>query len=224
MQLNKYILNILLFICFSYSINNDNSILRNLNSDQNWELINLTDDSISVSIKYVGNNTINALKVEKVTNISLEKITNIIFDISNYENFLTNAGTMKTQILTKTENLKIAHQILEVDIPFFDNREYFFQINLGTFDPLINKILINWKILPPEKTNFQDRLNKDNICINRGAGIWKYRPIDEYNNLVQYILYLDPEGYLPPFIIDLLNKNSMITLFRDVFTHAEEKL
>ena len=224
MQLNEILL-ILFSFCYTLEngIDHNSHFLEELNSEKNWQFVELTDDSISISIKYIKDNIINALKVEKKTNLSLEKIENIIFDIGSYYKVLTNAHAIKTQILNEYDKSKIAHQLIEVDIPFFDNREYIFEINLGSFDFESDEILVYWKILPPDNTNFQNILNKDNISLNKGAGIWKYKPIDKNTNIVQYTLFLDPEGYLPQFIIDMLNKNSMVTLFRDVINHAKNK-
>ena len=222
MQLNK-----ILLILFSFCYTLENSIdlnihfLEELYSEKNWQFVELTDDSISIIIKYLNDNIMNALKVEKKTKLSLKKIENIIFDIGNYYKVLTNAHVIKTQILNEYDNSKIAHQLIEADIPFFDNREYIFEINLGSFDLESDKTLVYWKILPPDNTNFQNILSKDNTSVSKGAGIWKYKPIDKNTNLVQYILFLDLEGYLPQFIIDMLNKNSMVTLFRDVINHAK---
>ena len=224
MQLIKVFI-LFLSLCFTQNYSNsygDKHFLKILNSEKHWEVINTTEDSIIISIKHFDDYEINALKVQKKTNISLNKITETIYDIDNYDRLLTNSNTIKTQLINENQKFKIAHQLIEVNIPFFDNREYVFQINKGSFNPSIEKILCYWEIL--EYSNeFKDIFNNQNIVLNEGAGIWKYQPIDKNNNIIEYILFLNPGGFIPQIMIDMLNKNSMVTLFRDVMNYENPK-
>ena len=75
MQLDRVLL-ILFSFCYALEngIDHNGHFLEELDSEKNWQFVELTDDSISISIKYINDNIINALKVEKKTNLSLEKI------------------------------------------------------------------------------------------------------------------------------------------------------
>ena len=220
---NKVIILLNLSFIFSESLYQSSEIYETLYSEEGWKKIEVVDDSIEVSAKYIQNISSNAYKVALKTSLSLNKIQDLLFDVQNYNNVLDNTRNMQTNTISQSKNSKIVHQVIESNISFVDSREYIFEIVKGSFDPKTDKVLVHWNVLSNVENDYDHILDRRNILIKNGAGIWKYKKINNSYNLLEYILYLDPGGYIPKIFIDVINKESIISLFRDVIKNVKNK-
>jgi len=220
---NQFIILLYLSFIFSESYDQSSEIYDILYSEDGWKKIEVVDDSITVSNKYIQNISSNAYKVALKTNLSLNKIQDLLFDVQNYNNVLDNTRNMQTNTVKQSKNSKIVHQVIKSNISFVDSREYIFKIVKGSFDPKSDKVLVHWNVLSNVENDYDHILDKRNTLIKQGAGIWKYKKINNSYNMLEYILYLDPGGYIPKIFIDVINKESIISLFRDVIKKVKNK-
>ena len=220
---NQFIILLYLSFIFSESYDQSSEIYDILYSEDGWKKIEVVDDSITVSNKYIQNISSNAYKVALKTNLSLNEIQDLLFDVQNYNNILDNTRNMQTNTVKQSKNSKIVHQVIKSNISFVDSREYIFKIVKGSFDPKSDKVLVHWNVLSNVENDYDHILDKRNTLIKQGAGIWKYKKINNSYNMLEYILYLDPGGYIPKIFIDVINKESIISLFRDVIKKVKNK-
>ena len=59
--------------------------------------------------------------------------------------------------------------------------------------------------------------------LSHGAGLWVAE--NQFNNKTSfsYRIYMDPGGSLPTFLIDLINKNSVVNIFEDAIAEAQNR-
>jgi len=115
-----------------YTINRD--LLKILYADTEWNIIEKTKDSIYISEKIINGSELNAIKVEKIFNIEPHYFTDVIMNVGGYNTFLSNTKSFYSKIIKNTSSGLIGYQRINVDIPFFDDREYYFYISSKPFD------------------------------------------------------------------------------------------
>ena len=111
---------------FKYDVNSNLYIIESLYSNSNWEIIESTNDSIIVSNKKINESNINAIKVEKVVKINPENFKYILMNVNDYESFLSNSKSFKSKVIESNSSDLIGYQHIIVDIPFIQDREYYF--------------------------------------------------------------------------------------------------
>ena len=218
---------IVLFICISISCNillssgiNDKSkkLLSSLNNDEGWELVEITDDEISLYSKSIHNMELLAMMVDKTISMEPESIKKILIDVNNYSNFISNNKSIETILIERQKDYLDAYQNVRIDFPFIDNRQYWFRM---FFDVSQENSLVEWYILNPKLIDEPFLYYKDNnINLKYGAGMWKYKKLEGEKIQISYRLAMDPEGTIPTIFVDMINKVSIINLFRDVLNEA----
>ena len=103
-------------------------MLNTLYSNEDWKNITTTNDSIYLSQKFIEELNFNAIKVEKVVDYNPQLFTDILMNVNDYKSFLTNAKSFKSKVISSTFTDLIAYQHIAINVPFIDDREYFFYV------------------------------------------------------------------------------------------------
>ena len=202
---------------YSENLNSKNrDLLKILYSNSDWNIIEVTNDSISISEKTITGSELNAIKVEKVYDIDPRHFTEIIMDVGNYNSFLSNAKSLKSEIIEITSDGLIGYQRIEVNLPFFDDREYYFYMTQNPFDYQIPKVMCYWLLLDPKQGQGNLATSENATYLRQGAGLWKWEQAQEGGVKISYILTMHPGGSIPEFVVEKINKSSIVGLMRDV--------
>mgnify|MGYP005749293839 FL=1 len=59
--------------------------------------------------------------------------------------------------------------------------------------------------------------------LNNGAGLWVAKNVAKDRTSFSYRIYIDPGGSLPNFLIDLINKTSVVNIFKDAIAEAQKR-
>lgn len=210
-------------ILLSSGINNiSQKLLSSLQNDEHWKLVEITDDNISLYSKSIHNIELLALMVNKTISMKPESIKKVLIDVNNYSNFLSNNESIETILIERQNDYLDAYQNITIDIPFIDNRQYFFRMFFNIHQ---GNSLVEWYIQGPNVIKKNLLYYKDNnINLNCGAGLWKYKKSEGEKIQISYRLIMDPEGTIPTIFVDMINKVSIINLFRDVLSEASRNV
>ncbi len=196
-------------------------ILDVLHQDDYWELQEITEDSLYIYKKDIKNMDLAAFRVNKKVSIDPMEIINVISDIENYKYFLTGANALKTEKLNQENGYLDVYQHITINLPFFNNRDYFFRMTANK-KALYNNKLIEWHLLDQKIIKKQDLVKKDlkATYLDHGAGMWLSTPIKNGEFNISYRLIMDPGGAIPSILVDMINEVSLINLFKDVLKEA----
>ena len=215
----------LILILFSFSFADTKSeseyILDALYEDDFWELQKITEDSLYIYKKDILEMDLAAFRVNKKVSIDPLEIINIISDIDNYKKFLTSAEALKTEKLNQKSGYLDVYQHITIDLPFFNDRDYFFRM-IANKGALYNNKLIEWYLLDQYIIEKEDFKKKDlgATYLDYGAGMWLSNPLSENMFDISYRLVMDPGGSIPSVLVDLINEVSLVSLFNDVLKEA----
>tara|TARA_Y100001968_G_C19246655_1_gene662255 strand:- start:117 stop:815 length:699 start_codon:yes stop_codon:yes gene_type:complete len=203
--------------CFGEGIDSQNRLLlKILDTNSNWDIIEKTSDSIYISIKKVKETKLNAIKVEKIYNIPPRFFTEVIMNVGDYNSFLSNSKSLYSKVIKNTKNGLIGYQQIKVNLPFFYNREYYFYMGREPLDNLSPNMMCYWILLNPNQDKKNFNRSDNTIYLKKGAGLWKWEANKSGGVKIAYILTMHPGGSIPDFMIEIINKNSIVGLFRDV--------
>ena len=132
--MRKNILKYFLFFTMSITVGQTefdkvHPLLLSLNSNNGWKNIKKIDNSVNISMKKLGGSKFFAINVERIIDIKPDRITDVIMDVSNYNSFLSNAKSFKSEVVNQSDINLIGYQYIKVDLPFFDDREYYFKMS-----------------------------------------------------------------------------------------------
>tara|TARA_B100000029_G_scaffold50196_1_gene45710 strand:+ start:380 stop:1078 length:699 start_codon:yes stop_codon:yes gene_type:complete len=204
-----------------YSHNRD--LLKILHADSHWNIIEKTSDSIYISEKIIEGSGLNAVKVEKIYDIKPDYFTDVIMNVDAYSSFLSNAKSLYSKVIDNTPDGLIGYQRITVDLPFFDDREYYFYMSRKPFDNHSSNIMCYWILLEPGQSPTTNDLTENATYLKNGAGLWKWEPAQSGRIRISYILTMNPGGSIPYFLVGMINKNSIVGLFRDVQNEVMSK-
>ena len=212
---------ILLSFCSADIKLESQEILDALYQDQSWELQKITEDSLYIYKKDILEMDLAAFRVNKKVSIDPFEIINIISDIENYKKFLTSAEALKTEKLSQKSGYLDVYQHITIDLPFFNDRDYFFRM-IANKEALYNNKLIEWYLLDQNIIEKEDFKKKDlkATYLDYGAGMWLSNPLSENMFDISYRLVMDPGGSIPSVLVDLINEVSLVSLFNDVLKEA----
>ena len=212
---------ILLSFCSADIKSESQEILDALYQDQSWELQKITEDSLYIYKKDILEMDLAAFRVNKKVSIDPFEIINIISDIENYKKFLTSAEALKTEKLNQKSGYLDVYQHITIDLPFFNDRDYFFRM-IANKEALYNNKLIEWYLLDQNIIEKEDFKKKDleATYLDHGAGMWLSNPLSENKFDISYRLVMDPGGSIPSVLVDLINEVSLVSLFNDVLKEA----
>ena len=185
-----------------------------LNKLINWELIK-TDKNMHIYNYKHSKINIPAIKVEVVDSVNLFFLKKAITDVENHINFMQDSYLIISDSLNNGrnafyhyENIPFYDTYQYLDLPFIADRHYIARCNILENKKLIR---INWKLLKYENySSYLDNLKcnkKSCIFIENGFGYWELEKIDNFKTKITYCIYLNPKGWIPPFIINLSNIN-----------------
>ncbi len=221
-----FLLNALLVLFLNLSFgkgefNGNQTLLTFLNINSGWSALEKTNDSIQISIKELDGSKLEAVKVEKILDIDPDLITDVIMDVENYNSFLSDAESLKSRVVERSDVGLIGYQRIEVDFPFFDDREYFFRMDRSPFGNQDTKTMCYWVLLNSDYDLGKGVRTKNTTYLQKGAGIWKWEPFELNKVKISYMLYMHPGGSIPDFLIDVINRRSIVGLFRDVLKEVK---
>ena len=139
-------------------------------------------------------------------------------DVKNYNSFLSNAESFKSEVINQSDKNLIGYQYIKVDLPFFDDREYYFKMSREQILEQDTTTMCFWVLLEPLEKDAN--INTSAIYLEYGAGIWKSEQISPGKYNISYRLYMDPGGFIPTFVVDIINEISIVGLFQDALNEA----
>ena len=107
--------------------NGNRALLTVLNANSEWRSLETTNDSIHISVKELDGSELQAVKVEKTLDVEPNLVTDVIMDVESYNSFLSDAESLKSRVIERSDTGLVGYQRIKVDLPFFDDREYFFK-------------------------------------------------------------------------------------------------
>ena len=85
-----------------------------------------------------------------------------------------------------------------------------------------NTSIIHWFLLDKDDA-LLDSDGNSATYIDYGAGLWIAEQKEQDKTLFSYRIYMDPGGSLPDFLIDMINKTSVINIFKDAISEAQKR-
>lgn len=217
------IINIILInIIFSSNISiKPIDLLSSLHNNADWKLLQ-SKENISVSTKKIEGKDLLGVMVKGEISLPNEILQNVIMDIDGYSDFLKGSSSIISKKLKKTSDFVDGYQFIPINIPFFENREYLFRMYPRSYRNDDNTSIIHWHLLDRDL----QYLNSDSLTatyLNYGAGLWVAEKSTENKTYISYRIYMDPGGSLPSFLIDMINKTSVVNIFNDVVAEAQKR-
>jgi CRISPR/Cas system-associated exonuclease Cas4 (RecB family) len=183
------------------------------------------ENGFSLSKKLIKNKDLYALRIQKKVAFSPDIIQEILIDVNNYDQFLSKSDNIKSYELNRSNKWVDAYQFIENNIPFLDNREYCFRISKEGLDDSDKISLVHWYLL---EKNYYDTShlvkNNKSIYLNYGAGLWLAEEQIDQSVMISYIIYIDPGGSIPDFLIDKANRVSLVNILEDTIIEANRRI
>lgn len=218
-----------LFISSSLSADSESEIPKMLFSilqdNSNWELVDSDSSGLTVSTKFLANRDLAAIMVEKKTSLPSSVISNVIMDVGNYSDFLVSAGKIFSKEISRTKSSIDGYQYLSIDAPFFSDRRYCFKMNKSGIALDDSLSLVHWYLLSQDgkHSGFLENTGRGAVYLDHGAGLWMAYKNPNGTSVISYRLYMDPGGAIPNFLIDKINKISIVNIFKDALAEAEKR-
>lgn len=204
--------------------NSSYDLLKLLIEKTGWENDG-EENGFSLSKKLIKNKDLYALRVQKKVAFSPDIIQEILIDVNNYDQFLSKSDNIKSYELNRSNKWVDAYQFIENNIPFLDNREYCFRISKEGLDDSDKISLVHWYLL---EKNYYDTShlvkNNKSIYLNYGAGLWLAEEQIDQSVMISYIIYIDPGGSIPDFLIDKANRVSLVNILEDTIIEANRRI
>ena len=203
---------LLILTSFSFGISSID-ILDILGDDVNWELKSIKNRTKIFSYKNKETN-LNIIKIEqKIENINNQEIFDVIKDINNYNNIISNSSLDSKLVRTFKDTLWV-YQSIKNSIPFTRDRQYVFKMYNISPDKLV------WII--DEKYKLSNKANsQDSKTLKIGAGIWEFEYEKNKKFLVNKI-YVNDEINIPELFIEKLRREHVYQIFEDIMNVVTE--
>ena len=219
---------LIFFISFIFSSVLANDIVKkplalfnSLHSNEGWEILD-SYDNISISTKKIESKNLLAVMVKEELCLPKKILQNVIMDIDNYGEFLHDAGPFISRKVRNAELFVDGYQFIPISLPFFDNREYLFRMYPSGYKKNDNTSIIHWFLLDKD-VDLLDRDTQTATYLNYGAGLWVAEEKNNSKILFSYRIYMDPGGSLPDFLIDMINKTSVVNIFNGAVAEAKKR-
>jgi hypothetical protein len=163
--------------------------------DKGWKL-HSEKDGVQVFTQPVSNSAFKAVKAVGVVETSLSRIAYVLMDVKT-----TKEWVYGTKVCTLLKQMTPADLIYysEVDLPWpASNRDFIIRITL-TQDPVTKVMTIVAENMPKYITE-----KNGIIRIQRSSGLWYITPIDADHVRVEYILQVDPGGWIPAWLVNIV--------------------
>ena len=197
------------------------NLLNSLHDNNGWQILDSSSHNL-VSTKEIPGRDLFAVMVKKEVDLPKEILQDVIMDINNYKQFLKSSGSFISNEIKRTTDFVDGYQFIPINIPFFDNREYLFRMYPSGFKDDDSISIIHWYLLN-EQDAILEKKNQSATYLSHGAGLWTVE--NQLNNKTSfsYRIYMDPGGSLPNFLIDLINKTSVVNIFEDAIAEAQNR-
>ena len=200
-------------------------ILDSLNDTNDWKLENFFSDGTRFETKKIFNKTLIAVKVSRIEKIDPNVIRNVVMDLDNYGEFLSNANTLESRILNITDEYVDGYQHIKVALPFFSDRRYCFRMKSNDWNGNESNNLVEWYLLKEDEyESFNKENGTESLYLDIGAGTWSAKQIDEKKYEISYCLYMDPKGSIPNFLTQKINAMNIINLYEDILSEARSRI
>ena len=197
------------------------NLLNALHDNNGWETIDSSSHNL-VSTKEIPGRDLFAVMVKKEIDLPKEILQDVIMDVNNYKQFLKSSDSFISDEIKRTNHYVDGYQFIPINIPFFDNREYLFRMYPSGFKDDDSISIIHWYLLN-ENEIVLDKKNPSAVYLSHGAGLWVAEKRSNKKTSFSYRLYMDPGGSLPTFLIDLINKISVVNIFEDAIVEAQNR-
>ena len=155
--------------------------------------------------------------------IPKEIIQSVIMDVGNYENFLKSIGPIRSKEVQRSSDWVDGYQFIPIDLPLIGDREYLFRMYSYGYNSGDTTSIIHWHLLE-KRDNVLVGLNDHNnerVYLDLGAGLWMAEETLSDTIVLSYRIYMDPGGVLPEFLVDMMNKVSVMNIFKDAIAEAK---
>ena len=132
---------------------------------------------------------------------------------------------MKSLRLNHSDNWVDAYQYISSNIPFLSDRKYCFRISSEQINKDDSLSIVHWFLLDQNECDIVGEMYENNaIYLHFGAGLWLAEKQSDGSSIISYIIYIDPGGAIPTFVIDKANRISVTTILEDVLTEASRRI
>ena len=202
---------ILSFISLIFS--NNDKILSLMNNDSNWKLLSQNQ---GITVYQHDNEDFPIIKIERELPLdySMHEIFNIIKNVANYNNVLTDRNLYSELVKTSIDSV-YGYQKTYNYIPFTRNRHLIFKLYEK------NEYKLEWKIINENNILYENFKHKRSKELRLGAGSWEWINLPDKSLLAHY-LYIDPEIKLPKFLLRGVLRKSVIKVMDDVLNYYNE--
>ena len=197
------------------------NLLNSLHDNNGWEILKSSSNNL-VSTKKIPEKDLFAVMVKKDIELPKNILQNVIMDVNNYKQFLKSSDSFISNEIKRTTHFVDGYQFIPIKIPFFDNREYLFRMYPSGFKDDDSISIIHWYLLDQNEAVL-DNKNHSATYLSHGAGLWVAEEKLNNKTSLSYRLYMDPGGSLPTFLIDIINKTSVVNIFEDVIAEAQNR-
>ena len=197
------------------------NLLNSLHDNTGWEILDSSSNNL-VSTKEIQERDLFAVMVKKDIELPKNILQDVIMDVNNYKQFLKSSDSFISNEIKRTTHFVDGYQFIPINIPFFDNREYLFRMYPSGFKDDDSISIIHWYLLDQNETVLDEK-NHSATYLSHGAGLWVAEEKLNNKTSLSYRLYMDPGGSLPTFLIDMINKTSVVNIFEDVISEAQNR-
>ncbi|MBN2279223.1 MAG: hypothetical protein JXQ65_01450 [Candidatus Marinimicrobia bacterium] len=204
---------------FAKEMNEENTI-GPLLQDTGWRLTETFEDGVRLYEKIIPGLDLKAYRVEVDTEINGSLLLQSFESVDKYPSILVSAKNITFDTIEQNDEYIKAYQ--HIDIPFISNRQYFYRLFKNNGERDYSWWSLAERNLTLEKLMLEKhRLDDDVVYLNKGAGV--YRVIrNEENSTVHYSLFLDPEGSIPGFMANRVNRSGLVNMFRDLLQYSKQ--
>ena len=218
---------LMLFALALNATSQSGNIYSQLSEDEGWKEFKEKGD-FTFRRKPINGFDLYALEIRKIVDITPESIFAVLLDVNNYKELLGDSKYLEAEEVFRDENVITGYQFAR--IPVIPNRHYLFDFDLHEYKRALqdSTYKLGWTLLNPEgiHSEFIQMKNEENnnpIYIKNGAGIWLITEIAPGSYENSYRLYLDPNGWMPGWLVNTFNVKNLQQLFEQVLAAAAEK-
>ncbi len=179
-----------------------------------WKLRN-DRDSIKTFTSHLDGDRIKSIKAESFISASLTQLASMILDVDHLQDWVYST---KSSNLVKRVSPTDLYYYSEVNFPWpASNRDFVAHMTISQ-DPKTRVITIraeNVQGFVPEKRGV--------VRIIESVGKWTITPIDKNLIRVSYVLRVDPDGNIPPWMVNLFSTKGLFQSFKNLRSLVQRK-
>ena len=200
---------IITFVSFCFGISSMD-VLEMLDDSVLWKLKKNEGQTKIYSCESDKNN-LKIIKIEQEIEYTNEQIFDVIQNIDNYNNIISNSSLYSKLIKAHNDTLW-GYQLVKNSIPFTRDRQYVFKMYKLSQNKLV------WII--DEQFNNDKKNTKDIRTLEVGAGVWEIKNMNN-NRLLINKIYVDDKVNMPGLFLDRSRRNHVHQIFKDVLNNVK---